>query len=237
MKTFFTLFKTETKLAIRDGNMIFFGILFPVGVMLLIGFISSSETTRLSFAGVGAIGICAAGLMGIPLTFAGYRHAGILKRFRTTPVSPATLLGAVALLQTLFSFISCGVIFLIARFVFAMEIQAPLRFIGTFLFVEISIFGIGFLVSALVPNAKTANMVCALLYFPMLFLSGSTVPSEIMPAGLRFFTEVFPLTQGIILLKSAVTGGDPTGDLFRVIVLALIAVVSYVTAFARFRWS
>ncbi|RPJ08262.1 MAG: ABC transporter permease [Spirochaetaceae bacterium] len=237
MNAFFTIFRTETKLAIRDGNMLFFGVLFPVGVMLLIGFVSSAEATRLSFAGVGAIGICAAGLIGLPLTFAGYRHAGILKRFRTTPASPAVLLLAVALLQTLFAFASAGAIFLIARFIFSVEISGPpLRFILTFLFVQISIFGIGFLISALVPNTKTANLVCTVLYFPMLFLSGATVPAEIMPGFLRFFTEVFPLTQGIMLLKGAVTGTDLAGDLVRVIVLAVIAVVSYVMAFATFRW-
>ena len=70
MKTFLTLLKTETKLAVRCGDMILFGIIFPIGIMLLVGCISSPEAIALSFGGIATIGICASGLMGIPLTFA-----------------------------------------------------------------------------------------------------------------------------------------------------------------------
>jgi hypothetical protein len=43
-----------------------FGIGFPIGVMLLIGFISKPEAKLLGFSGVVAVGICATGFMGSP---------------------------------------------------------------------------------------------------------------------------------------------------------------------------
>ena len=88
MKALNVLFKTEAKLALRGGDMVLFGVIFPVAVMLLIGFISQPEAVRLGFGGIASVGICAAGIMGLPLTISGYRHAKILKRFRVTPVSP-----------------------------------------------------------------------------------------------------------------------------------------------------
>jgi ABC-2 type transport system permease protein len=237
MKAFLTLFKTEARLAARGGDMLIFGVAFPIGIMLLIGFISSPEAIRLGFGGTATVGICAAGLMGIPLTFAGYRHEKILKRFRVTPVSPAVLLAADALLQTLFAWVSGAAVFLIAWLGFGMELSgSPLRYALTFAFVQASIFSLGFLIAALVPNVKTANWVCTLAYFPMLLLSGATVPYEVLPKGLQAFANAFPLTQGIKLLKGAVLGLDASLDLWRFVALGVLAVVSYVVSLATFRW-
>lgn len=237
MNAFWTLFKTETKLSLRGGDMLVFGITFPIGIMVLIGFISTPEAVRLGFGGIAAVGICASALMGIPLSFSGNRHGKILKRFRVTPVSPAVLLASDALLQTLFAWTSALAVFLIARFGFGVRIEgSPLRYIATFLFVQASIFSLGFLIAALVPNEKTASWMCTLVYFPMLLFSGTTIPFEILPAGLRAFASAFPLTQGIFLLKGAVLGTEAAADTTRFVALSVLAAVSYLVSFATFRW-
>jgi ABC-2 type transport system permease protein len=237
MKTFLTLLKTETKLSLRGGDMILFGILFPIGIMLLVGCISSPEAIALGFGGIATVGICASGLMGIPLTFAGYRHEKILRRYRVTPVSPATLLAADTVLQIGFAWVSGLAVYLIARFGFGMKMIGPFsRYALTFVLVQAAVYGIGFLIASLVPNVKSANVVCTIVYFPTLFLSGATVPYEIMPRGLQAFSDIFPLTEGIKLLKGAVLGLDPARDLAGYIALAAIALVCFVVSLACFRW-
>ncbi|HWP68896.1 MAG TPA: ABC transporter permease [Rectinemataceae bacterium] len=237
MKAFPVLFRTEAKLALRGGDMLFFGVLFPVGVMLLVGFISNPEAARLGFGGIASIGICASGLMGLPLTLSGYRHAKILKRLKVTPVSPAQLLLAVSGVQAVFAAISGLAVYLIARFAFGIDLEGTgLRYILTFAFVLVSIFSLGYLIASLVPDTKTANIVCTVLYFPMLFLSGATLPYEIMPRGLQVFAEIFPLTQGIKLLKGAVLGTPISSDFAKIAVLAGLAVVSYFVSLLTFRW-
>lgn len=237
MKAFFALFMTEAKLAARGGDMIVFGLAFPIAIMLLLGFISSPDAVRLGFAGVATVGVCAAGLMGIPLTFAGYRHEKILKRYRVTPVSPVVLLSADALLQTLFAWVSGAAVYLIARFAFGITLScSALRYALTFAFVQVSIFSLGFLIASLAPNVKTANWVCTLAYFPMLFLSGATVPYEVLPKGVQSFAAAFPLTQGIKLLKGAALGNDISGDFARIVALAGVAAVSYAVSLIAFRW-
>lgn len=237
MKAFSVLFRTEAKLALRGGDMLFFGVLFPVGVMLLVGFISSPEAVRLGFGGIASIGICASGLMGLPLTLAGYRHAKILKRLKVTPVSPAQLLLAVSGVQAVFAAVSGLAVYLIARFAFGINLEGTsLRYILTFGFVLVSIFSLGYLIASLVPDTKTANIVCTVLYFPMLFLSGATLPYEIMPRGLQVFADIFPLTQGIKLLKGAILGTPISSDFAKIAVLAGLAVVSYLVSLLTFRW-
>ena len=237
MKALNVLFKTEAKLALRGGDMVLFGVIFPVAVMLLIGFISQPEAVRLGFGGIASVGICAAGIMGLPLTISSYRHAKILKRFRVTPVSPALLLAAVSGVQTVFALVSGAVVFLIARFVFGVQIDgSPIRYALSFLFVLVSIFSVGYLIASVVPNVKTANLVCTIVYFPMMFLSGATVPYEILPRGLRLLVDIFPLTQGIKILKGAVLGTDLSSDLPRIALLSGIAAVSYAVSILTFRW-
>lgn len=235
MKAFLVLFKTEAKLAFRGGDMLFFGIFFPVAVMLLLGFISEPEAVRLSFGGVAAVGICASALMGLPLTLSGYRRAKILKRLRATPADPALLLGAVSAVQAFFAVLSGTAVFLTALLCFGVEISGgPVRFASTFAFALVSVFSLGYLVASLAPDAKTANLACTILYFPMLFLSGATVPYEILPRGLRLVADFFPLTQAIALLKGAVLGAPADSGAF--FFLAVLAVVSYAVSIKTFRW-
>jgi ABC-type multidrug transport system, permease component len=175
--------------------------------------------------------------MGLPLTLADYRHRKILKRMRVTPASPALLLASQALVQCLYVLASSGSVFLIARFAFGVSIDGgALRFIASFLFVQLSIFGIGVLIGSLAPSMKIANAVTSLLYFPMIFLSGATVPYEILPRPLQAAVEVFPLTQGIKLMKGAVIGSPLELSVVPIIVLSLITLATYSISIARFRW-
>jgi len=44
------------------------------------------------------------------------------------------------------------------------------------------------------------------LYFPMLIFSGTTLPFEVMPAAMQKIISMFPLTQGIQLMKATFLG-------------------------------
>ncbi len=237
MKAFRALLVTEAKLALRGGDMPLFGIAFPLGVMLLVGAISSPEATRLAFAGVAATGICASGLMGLPLTLAGYRHAKILRRFQVTPVSPFLLLLAVSAVQAIFAALSWLAVFLAAKLAYGVVIDgSALRMCLTFAFSLFSIFSLGYLVASLAPNERIANIACSVLYFPALFLSGTTVPYEILPRGLRFFSNLFPITQAIKLLKAAALDAPLAPDLWRFAALAAMAIACCAISVLSFRW-
>lgn len=237
LKAFAAILKTDLKLATRNPDMILFGIVMPIGVMVLLGIISSPEALRLDFGGVVCFGICASGLMGIPLTLADYRHRKILKRMRVTPASPGLLLASQALVQCCSVAVSSASVFLIARLGFGVEISGGAgRFIASFLFVQASIFGLGVLVGSLAPNMKVANALASLLYFPMILLSGTTVPYEILPRGLQAAVEAFPLTQGIKLLKGAVLGTPLELSLAPILVLSALTLAAYSISIKFFRW-
>ena len=246
MKAFKTLLKTEIKLSLRDMNMPIFAIIMPFVVTVLIGLIYGGKAAypgapytflQQSFGALVTIGICAGGVMGLPLVVAGYRQKKILKRFRTTPTGPVLLLGVQLVLYALYAIASLVLTFLAAWLLFGFHfLGSPLLFTGTYLLVMLSMFSIGLLVGGVARDEKIASILASVLYFPMLVFSGATLPYEVMPPVLQRFADVLPLTQGIKLLK-ATTLGLPLGSVwFPLALLASVAVVCTVLAVRFFRW-
>lgn len=104
MKRFLKLYITEQKLALRSADLLIFGVIMPVGILVLINMIAGQKQAvegvtylQSSFASLITVGICAAAFMGLPLTVADYRDKKILKHFFTTPCSPMWILGSVML--------------------------------------------------------------------------------------------------------------------------------------------
>lgn len=213
MNTFFTLLKIEGKLVWKGMDILIFGIIFPIILATLFGYLLSKDTTvgasdfELSYAAVITIGVLATGVMGVPLTLADYRHRGILKRFQVTPVSPVQLLfsqGLIQLSSALVSFIGVTVVY---HVLFNYTLQGSwLIFLAVYLIVIVAMYSIGILIGSLVPDQKAANLWSSVAYFTMLLFSGATIPYEIMPRFLQWLMNVFPLSHGIHLLKQASMG-------------------------------
>ncbi len=246
MKTFSTLFRTELKISMRHMDAIFFGIFFPVGIALLLGGIYGSKPAyegahytmlQQSFGAYASVGICATGLMGLPLVLADYRHKKILKRYKVTPVSPGMLLAIQVMLAFLIAVVSAILTSLVSVVIFGYTMPGSLpKFVLSFLLLTVTIYSLGMLISSLAPNIKVANLACTLLYFPMLFLSGATVPFEIMPKALQTISNIFPMTQGIKLLKNTSLGLS-SGDIhIQIIIMAVVSIVCVVLSIKFFKW-
>lgn len=65
----------------------------------------------------------------------------------------------------------------------------------------LSTLSIGMLVGGVAKNTKQAGVIASLLYFPILVFSGTTLPVEVMPQAMQKVVSLFPLTQGISLMK------------------------------------
>ena len=233
---FKALFSTELKLIIRDGNIIIFGIIIPVAVMFVIGLLVSKEELTASYAGVAGIAVLATGFMGIPATLAQYRHDGILRQFKATPLNPFMLLVVDTILEVVFVLISCALVSCAAYFVFHVHVVSPVRFIFIYLFNIFVIYSMGNFIGALVPDIQTCNSVSTLLYFPSLILSGTTIPFAMLPRALRITAEIFPMTHANLLLADAALGITGPYDIIRFSVLAAVAVICYAVSVKVFRW-
>jgi len=246
MKAFSKMLKIEFKSSVRDMNMPIFAVIFPIIVAVILGLIyggkpafEGAEYTFFaqSFGAISSIGICAAGVMGLPLVLADYRNKKILKRFKVTPVSPAVILFVQVAVNFIMSVISLVLVYTISVTFFGYHIQGSITsFLGSYLLVLISIYSLGMLVAAVSPNTNTSNLLCCILYFPMLIFSGATLPYEVMPTTLQKVANIMPLTQGIKLLKGTSLGLPMDNILLPIIVMAALSVICIGISIRFFRW-
>jgi len=246
MKAFNALFITELKLSLRGMDMIIFAICMPVVLIIILGSIYGSkpafdgaEYTFLeqSFGAAAAIALCAAGVMGLPLVISDYRHKKILKRFRVTPASPVLLLLVQAVINVLYAVTSLILVYASARIFFGYRMAGSwIRFLGAYFLVMISIYSIGIMVGGIASSMKTANLLCSVLYFPMLVFSGATLPYEIMPPPLQRVADIMPLTQGIKLLKAASLGLPADQAFVPLLAMLLLAAACIAISIRFFKW-
>ncbi len=246
MKAFYTLSKIELKLSIREFSGVLFGVILPVGIMLLLGTlygndtVSESSSITLVQQGVPAvvtIGICASGLMGIPLTISSYREKRILRRFQVTPTSPFLLLGVQFFTNLVIALISSTLVLLTAYIFFNYQLKGSFLIFGlVYLIITIPIYSIGLFIASVSNSIKTANLLSTLIYFPMFFLSGATIPYEIMPKLLKNIAYIMPLTHGINVLKGVSLGNSLTNYLWQIIFLLIIGFIGIIVSVKTFRY-
>ncbi len=246
MKAFNAMLKTELRLSLRGMDMVIFAVIMPAVVMVILGVIYGTKPAfegagytflEQSFGAVASIAVCAAGVMGLPLVVSDYRHKKILKRFRVTPVSPGMLLAVQVAVNFLYAFVSLILIYGVAALFFGYRMSGSvLSFLGAYLLVLLSIYSIGMMVGGVSPNTKISNLLCSVLYFPMLIFSGATLPYEVMPPVLQRLADFMPLTQGIKLMKAASLGLPADSVLLPVIVMLALAVICIGVSLRFFRW-
>jgi ABC-2 type transport system permease protein len=240
------MLKIEGSLNLRFPDAIFFSICFPAGVMILIGLISGGKPAfegagyslmESSFGALSTVGICATAFMGFPLTITDYREKKILKHFFVTPVSPAVILLVQGVIYMAFALVSSAVVFLVARLFFGYEMKGSVPgFLLSYVLVMASMYSLGMILASACKNIKTANVAANAVYFPMVLLSGATIPYEIFPKPLQAVANLLPLTQGIKLLKGYSLGLTQENLLLPVVVLAVFVVVGTAVSVKVFRW-
>jgi ABC-2 type transport system permease protein len=246
MRGFWKLTWAECKLYFRFPIGAIFALALPLMVLVLLGSIFGNAPSP-TYDGFGqvdasvpaytAMVIAISALISLPVTLANYRERGFLQRFRATPVSPATVLGAQLVTQFLMTLL--GMLLLIA----AGKLIFGLRFGGSgwsvflaFTLGSLSFFSIGMVVAGLVPNTRVASVVCNVLLQPIIYLSGATIPLEVMSPGMREFVRFIPLTHVVTLLKGLWMGDAWSQHMTEVIVLGAILVVCSIVAVKVFRW-
>lgn len=246
MKSFITLLKNELKLNIRNMNMVIFAVIMPLVVLIILGLIYGTKPAaegaahtfmEQSFGALCTISICAGGLMGLPLVVSEYRERKILKRFKVTPVSPIKLLAALFTIYVLYCLASMITLFAAATLIWKVRIVGSLfAFLGSWLLTMVSTLSIGMMVGGIAKNTKSASVIACILYFPMLIFSGATLPFEVMPEVMQKIVSVFPLTQGIALMKAAFLGLPADNWWLSAAVMAAVTVICAGVGVKFFKW-
>ncbi|MCP4420671.1 MAG: ABC transporter permease [Chloroflexi bacterium] len=58
------------------------------------------------------------------------------------------------------------------------------------------------MLARILPSAKTATAVGSVLLFPMMFLSGATLPRQLLSETIQMVAKFLPLTHVVTLIQS-----------------------------------
>jgi ABC-2 type transport system permease protein len=246
MKSLLKMTWVEAKLFLREPVGAFFTLVFPLIYLFMYGAISGNEPTPMyggqrtieaAIPSLTAVIISMAGLMSTTITMATYREKGILRRLRTTPVSPLVVLAAQVIV--VFAMTSLGMLLLIAagKLVYHVRFEGnALSVLAGFVLSSLSFFSLGFILAGSMPTVRTAWVAAMVLLYPMLFLSGAFFAVKLLPAAVQKVSAFMPLTYVVNLLGGLWTG-QPWGDhLLDVGVLAGMLLVGIVVSPKTFRW-
>ncbi len=235
---------TECKLVLREPAAVFFTLAFPLLILFVFGSIFGNDpvprmggrgSVDVSVPGYTAQVIGTAALIGLPITLAAYRQAGVFRRMRATPVPPVAILGAHVVVTLLVTLVGIGLLVAAARLVYGLAWPAaPGGVALALVLATVSLSAVGFAIGGGLPTARTAQAVGSAIFFPQLFLSGAAIPRELMSGTIREIADVLPLTQVVILVGGLWTEGTWSRGALAAVVGMFV--VSLAVAVRTFRW-
>lgn len=245
MRSLWKLTCLELKLFLRDPIAAFFALGFPLMVLLLFGSMFGNRPIR-EFGGHGfvdrmipgytAMLVGATGLMSLATLVSSYREKGVFRRQRATPLRPPVILAAQVLVHFLMTAAGMAILVTIGEFVYGLRLQGNLlNVLLAFILSCASIFGLGFVLASVTPTARSAQITANVVFFLMMFLSGSVIPQP-LPQTVRQYAQIVPLTHVVNLLRGLWEGGAWSAHLKEVGVLAGLLVVCVIVTAKTFRW-
>jgi len=166
-----------------------------------------------------------------------YREGGILKRLRATPLRPQTILSAHVLVKLLLTAVTLMLMMLAGKRYYPVDVAAPVFSFALALLISTgSILSIGFVIASIVPTARFAQPVGAIILYPMVGLSGLFVPVTALPPALQALARVLPMTYAVSLLQGIWKGEAWSAHLTDIAALALVCVIGIALSAKLFRW-
>lgn len=246
MKSLWKMTWMETRLFLREPVGAFFTLVFPLMMLFLFGSIYGNTPTPI-FAGYGTVDIsipaytamiiATSGLMSITITMATYREKGILRRLRTTPISPLIILAAQVIVVFIMTSLGMVLLIIAGKLVYHVRFEGnALSVLAGFILSSLSFFGLGFILAGIIPTARTAQIIGMVILYPMLFLSGAGFPRELLPEAVKRVSAFLPLTYVVNLLRGLWIGEIWSQHATEAIVLGGLLVAGVLISIKTFRW-
>jgi len=236
----------EIKLLARDPVTLLFSFAFPVLVLVLLGGIFGDQHMKMgAYKGVKmmnwyvpsyiALVIASIGTISLPVHLSSYRERGVLRRFRASGVSEAALLGSQLLVSLGVAFVGALTITILGGLAYGARLptspaEVALAYVaGVFCFAAV-----GVLLASLAPTARAAQSVGLLLWFVMLFVSGTSAPLDLLPSWMVDIGKALPLYHSVLAVVDPWIGRGTNWA--QLAIVATVGVVATLVSLRVFRW-
>ncbi len=237
----------EIKVFLREPLGAIGTIVVPVLFIVVLGRFTNPKPAppSLAFSGFSGSGlpvlaallIAISAVLSLVTIISIYREGGILKRLRATPLRPQTILTAHVVVKLLLTAATLILMLLAGKRFFPPGVHVPwFSFTVALLISTVSILSIGFVIASIVPTARFAQPIGAIVLYPMIALSGLIVPISFLPRMLQDVARLLPFTYAVSLLEGIWTGEPWSAHLGDVAALALSFLLCTALSAKVFRW-
>jgi ABC-type multidrug transport system permease subunit len=239
MRHWYALTDVTFKLSVRERTVLFFNYVFPLLFFFLFGqFARARGASASMIAMVLVFAILGNGLFGAGVRTVADREANVLRRFKVAPITPLPLLVASLITGWLLMIPAIVLTVVLAHVVY--EIPWPREWTALLVFLSlgtIAMRAIGLIVASVANTVSESNILVQLIYIPMLFLSGATLPLSSMPGWAQAVSKFLPSTHLFNGVQGITVRGDGLGaHVPAVLALILTTVVATFVSAQMFRW-
>jgi len=247
LRGLFKLTWIEVKIFMREPLGAIGTIVMPVLIFVVLGRVVGGRMTPGALAAnnfihvglpvLASILIVISAVLSLVTIISIYREGGILKRLRATPLRPQTILTAHVLVKLILTAATLVLMVLAGKRYYPVGVHVPVvSFTFALLISTWSILSIGFLIASIVPTARFAQPIGAVILYPMIGFSGLFVPIDALPPVLNAVARALPLTYAVGLLQGAWNDEPWSAHLGDVAALAVVFMVCTGLSAKVFRW-
>ncbi len=202
---------------------------------------TSMLTTKFRFIdffvpGIIAMSVMTSSLSGAVNMNAELRQKGVIRKLSTTPITRTDWILSNILYQFMLAIISAMAILVVSYAVFSVRLQIN-AWLFVFIVLEVFAFGgIGMILTRVANEAESATAAANFIMFPMMFLSGSFFPLELMPGFLQTIARILPLYYVNEGLRASMVSVDHTAALRYCAMIGVFATVVFVLGINTTKW-
>lgn len=228
-------------LAWRIKIAFFFTIIVPIGFFFAyFGLFARSNPLAVAalMGPLVSLSVISNALFGLSVTLVQMRERDMLRRYHLAPVTAGEMVASRLLSNYLLFIPMVAVQYVLAVWWYHMPVEGSL--IGLWLVFTlgyVSLGALGLVVAGTVNTMQEAQVFNQILFFVLLFLSGTTIPLDRLSHLLEQLSLFLPPTLMIVASQSMMTGDQTVMQhLPEIVGLALITISALVLAVALFRW-
>jgi ABC-2 type transport system permease protein len=178
--------------------------------------------------GIIAMTVMTSSLFGAVNVNAELRQKGVIRKLSTTPITRTDWILSNILYQFILAVLSTIVILLVSYAVFNVNLQIN-AWLALFVALDVFAFvGLGMILTRVAKEAESAAAAANAFMFPMMFLSGTFFPVEMMPGFLQKLARILPLYYVNEGLRASMVSVDNMAALRYAAVIGVFAAVVFV---------
>jgi ABC-2 type transport system permease protein len=242
LTNFATLTRMRIQLTLRNKMFLFFSVIMPFGFFFLYAGVFARgvpQVVRYFLGPVLALTVMGS-FWGLSAALVMFREQGILRRFHVTPVTPSDMLASSIVANFVLTMPTILIELFFARFVFHVADFGNL--LSGFLLIALGTMAfasLGLVVASVTNTMQETQVINQLIWLPLIFLSGATVPLASLPQVVSRVGLFLPATYLVTELQDAIywSAKPWNGDILIAVGSLLVwAGLTFFLSAQLFRW-